>query len=53
MKKYFIKRTIIAKSLQHALRDERKAEITEIWEDYSYIHEPVKNKPTGFTDKKK
>jgi hypothetical protein len=53
MKKYFIKRMIIAKSLQQALRDERKAEITEIWQDYSYIHQHQNKRTTGFTDKKK
>ena len=51
MNKYYIKRVVIAKSIVQALKNERKSEITEVYQDYNYIHDkkPIK----GFTDTKK
>lgn len=51
MKKYFIKKTILARNIKEALKLERKAEVGEIYQDYNYIPEG-KEKPIGFTKNK-
>ncbi len=46
MKKFFIKKTIIANNIKSAIRNESKALVTEIYEDYNYNH--ITEKPLGF-----
>ena len=49
MKKFFIKKQILARDIKEALRKEVDAHVSEVYEDYSYVH-PIKNK-IGFTKK--
>lgn len=46
MKRYFIKKVIIAKNIQQALKFEKKADVEEIYQDYNYI--PEVKKAIGF-----
>lgn len=47
MKKFYIKKSIIAKDIRDALRREKDSQVTEVYEDYSYVH--VDTKDIGFT----
>ncbi len=50
MKKYFIKKIIIAKNIKEAFKLERKAEVAEIYQDYNYI--PESKQKMGFNKEK-
>lgn len=46
MNKYFIKKTVIAKNIKDAIKKEKTAEISEVYQDYQYQHKV--NNPIGF-----
>lgn len=50
MKRFFIRKTIIAKNIKTAIKNESKAELTEVYEDYNYNH--IIEKPIGFSEDK-
>lgn len=43
MKRYIIKKTVLANSIKEAIRNEKDASVEGVYQDYNYIH-PVKNK---------
>lgn len=47
MKRYFIKKIVIARNIKHALKIEKEASVEEIYQDYNYI--PEEKKKMGFS----
>lgn len=47
MKKFYIKKSIVAKDIRDALRREKDSQVTEVYQDYSYVHVDTRN--IGFT----
>lgn len=38
MKRFFVRKAVYAKSLTQALKKEKAEPVSEIYEDYSYVH---------------